>query len=58
MKEQLLCRPCAENLKAEGKITIGYSMRNKQTCDCCGKRRFVYVCSEKTVAHSAKRKEE
>ena len=46
MKETLLCRPCAETLKGENKIKIGPSLRDKNTCEHCGKRRFVYVCTQ------------
>ena len=46
MKEQLLCRPCAEQLKAEGKVKIGGSLCDKNTCECCGKRRYVYLCTK------------
>lgn len=57
MKEIKLCRPCAEELKAEGKVTIGSSMRDKQTCECCGKRRFVYNCTKKAYTRISKNKE-
>ncbi len=49
MKEILLCRPCAEQLKAEGKVKIVNSVKDKQTCECCQKRRFTYLCYEKEV---------
>lgn len=49
MKEMLLCRPCAEQLKAEGKVKIATSVKEKQTCECCQKRRFAYLCIEKEV---------
>lgn len=42
----LLCRPCAEQLKAENKIKMKSSVSNKNTCACCGKRRFVYLCEK------------
>lgn len=38
------CRPCAEELKAEGRLEIGLSVKEKQTCKICGRRRFVYRC--------------
>ena len=38
------CRPCAEELKAEGRLEIGLSVKEKQTCKICGRRRFVYNC--------------
>lgn len=39
-----LCRPCAEKLKAEGKVKILMSKRDKSTCEECNHRRFVYEC--------------
>lgn len=42
----LLCRPCAEQFTAEKKITIGGSLRDKNTCANCGRRRFVYRCTK------------
>lgn len=57
MKEILLCRPCAEELKAEGKIEIGNSMRDKNTCEYCNKRRFVYQCTKKAYTRISKKKE-
>ena len=58
MKEILLCRPCAEELKAENKIEIGGSNRDKDTCEHCGRRRFVYRCTKKAYARLPKKKEE
>lgn len=58
MKEIILCRPCAEELKAENKVEIGASMRDKNTCEYCGKRRFVYHCTKKPYVRIQKRKEE
>lgn len=57
MKEILLCRPCAEELKTSGKIKIGASVRDKSTCEQCGKRRFVYKC-EKRLLSTKKQKED
>ncbi len=53
----LLCRPCAEQLKAEGKVKIVTSIKDKQTCKCCQKRRFVYFCRELQPLEGAQRKE-
>lgn len=44
--EMLICRPCAESLKAEGKVVIGSSQIEKSTCEYCGKRRYVYKCKK------------
>ena len=49
MKEIYMCRPCAERLKAEGKVIIGTSIRDKQTCSVCNRRRFVYLCTHKRL---------
>ena len=57
MSEILLCRPCAEELKADDKVNIGSSMRDKETCEYCGKRRFVYKCTKKPYARIPKRKD-
>jgi len=43
-KTVLLCRPCAEKLKTENKVKIKNSVADKNTCACCGKRKFVYLC--------------
>ena len=56
MKEILLCRPCAEQLKSEGKVKIVTSVKDKQTCECCQKRRFAYLCYEKEVPMSLEKK--
>lgn len=39
-----ICRPCAEALKADGKVKIGTSKKYKSTCSVCKRRRFVYEC--------------
>lgn len=57
MESILLCRPCAEQLKVEIKITIGTSMRDKNTCQNCGKRRFVYSCKKEIIGRCAKREQ-
>lgn len=44
-KEHHICRPCAEKLKAEGKLKIGESVKGKETCEICNRRRFVYKCT-------------
>lgn len=44
-KEVLVCRPCAEKLKAEGKLKMGSSVKEKETCEICNRRRFVYKCT-------------
>ena len=44
-KEHLICRPCAEKLKAEEKLKIGSSVKEKETCEICNRRRFVYRCT-------------
>ena len=44
MSEIYACRPCAEELKAKGELEIGLSVKGKQTCELCGRRRFVYRC--------------
>ena len=54
----LLCRPCAEQLKEEKKITIGTSLRDKNTCAHCGKRRFVYRCQKEPNARNRTKKEQ
>lgn len=54
----LLCRPCAEQLKEEKKITIGASLRDKTTCQNCGKRRFVYSCRKETAPRVRTKKEQ
>lgn len=43
-KTKLICRPCAEELKAAGKVRIGHSQRDKSTCEVCNCRRYVYEC--------------
>lgn len=43
-KTKLICRPCAEALKAAGQVKIGYSQKDKSTCEVCNRRRYVYVC--------------
>lgn len=47
MKIVFMCRPCAEQLKAEGKATIHTSVKDKGTCECCKRRRFGYNCTVK-----------
>lgn len=42
--KKFICRPCAESLKAEGKVNIGLSVKDKQTCEVCNRRRYVYSC--------------
>ena len=44
-KEVLDCRSCAEKLKSEGKLKIGESVKGKETCEICNRRRFVYKCT-------------
>lgn len=44
-KEVYMCRPCAENLKKQGVVKIGCSVIEKQTCEVCQRRRFVYRCT-------------
>lgn len=44
-RERLICRPCAEQLRAEGKLKIGSSVKEKETCEICNRRRFVYRCT-------------
>lgn len=39
-----MCRPCAEKLKAEGKVKIGSSCKDKNECANCHRRKFVYDC--------------
>ena len=39
-----MCRPCAEKLKAEGKLTIYNSCKEKSECENCHRRRYVYDC--------------
>lgn len=56
MKELLLCRPCAEQLKAEGKVKIVTSVKDNQTCECCQKRRFAYLCYEKEPTQEIEKK--
>lgn len=58
MKSILLCRPCAEQLKTQKKVTIGASLRDKNTCEVCGKRRFVYNCSKEPYARISTKNEE
>lgn len=43
MKEIYMCRKCAEKLIAEGKAKLGASVKEKQTCSQCERRRFVYI---------------
>lgn len=58
MSQILLCRPCAEQLKEEKKVSIGTSLRDKNTCERCGKRRFVYVCKKSQTLASAPKQEQ
>lgn len=39
-----MCRPCAERLKAEGKVKIGTSCKDKNECANCHRRKSVYGC--------------
>lgn len=48
-----ICRPCAEQLKAAGKIKILMPKRDKSTCEICQRRKYVYECE---VIKNAKRK--
>lgn len=43
---KFMCRPCAEKLKAEGKVIIHKSKRGKETCNECQRRRYVYEIEE------------
>ena len=43
-KTKEICRPCAEQLKAQGKVRMLSSKRDKSTCSVCKRRRFVYEC--------------
>ena len=48
MENLLLCRPCAEQQKAEDKsLKIGPPVPGKNTCECCGRRRFTYQCTKR-----------
>lgn len=42
--KKLICRPCAESLKASGKVKIGLSQKDKATCEICNRRKYVYLC--------------
>ncbi|MCH5303545.1 MAG: hypothetical protein J1E41_01665 [Ruminococcus sp.] len=43
-----ICRPCAEKLKTDKKaLSILNSQRDKETCVCCNRRRFVYMVDVK-----------
>ena len=44
-KYHFVCRPCAEPLKEAGRLKMGFSVSQKQTCEICGCRRFVYSCT-------------
>ena len=48
MKEVLMCRPCAEKLKAENKVIIKTSVKDKGICDECKRSRFLYKCERVT----------
>lgn len=56
MKENkhFICRPCAE--KNKDNIILGMSKRNKETCEICNRRRYVYECTYRDSAHKAKKK--
>lgn len=56
MKENkhFICRPCAEEIK--DKINLGISRRNKETCEICNRRRYVYECTYKDSASKVKKK--
>lgn len=41
MRYMMLCRPCAEGLKAEGERLAALTAKTtKQTCQECGRKRF------------------
>lgn len=44
-QEMLLCVPCAERMRQEGKREHTGNVRGKLTCGCCERRRYggVYV---------------
>lgn len=56
-KEVYMCRKCAEELIQQGKAKLGSSVKEKQTCSRCERRRFVYnvKIDESDFAESAEK---
>lgn len=53
--EKLLCRPCAEQLVSAGKAKILYSIKEKDTCYSCERRRYLYIVDVKKGTRIKKR---
>lgn len=51
-----MCRPCAEKLKAEGKLIIRSSVKGKDICPECNRSRFRYECERIAPAKPKKPK--
>lgn len=41
---KFMCRPCMEQLKAQEKIKKDSHIRDKHTCEICGRRKYGYMC--------------
>lgn len=44
MTEVFMCRPCAEKLKAAGKVIMHGSVKDKGICDECNRSKYLYRC--------------
>lgn len=42
MTEVFMCRPCAERLKAAGKVIMRGSVKDKGICDECNRSKYLY----------------
>lgn len=57
MRYMMLCRPCAEGLKASGERLAALTCKTtKQTCQECGRRRFTLRYSTERSEDHAKSK--
>lgn len=44
MTEVFMCRPCAEKLKATGKVIMHGSVKDKSICNECNHSKYLYRC--------------
>lgn len=42
--KKFMCRPCMEQLKAQGKVIKGSHIKDKHTCEICKRRKYGCVC--------------
>lgn len=47
--KQFLCVPCAEQMKSTYQVTEVAAVHNKETCECCNRRRYcgTYIVEKK-----------